>query len=380
VAPDSNAELDAVVTKALAKDPAERYAAAGEFARDARRAVGVSSREPGAVGARPRRGLGWIAAIAAAAVIAVVVIAVLTSGGEEAPPAAAAIPHVKPAAIRLDPETGSAEQAIGGFTYRQAPTYIGDLGVGEGGVWVGAPPLIYHLDPVTSTIRDSIPNPLPGGSLAVGFRTIWVATANEVQRINPATDEPLGPVHLEDPQGIKTTSKIAVGEHAVWATTQAALYRIDPITARVIGKTEITGSTGLAVGDGTVWVVDDLTGTLTAFEGSDGNVRDSVALPGSLDGVVAGGGSVWVLDREAGVVSVVDPHTLRVLDTVRVGGDERDMVFGADAVWLADGADRTVTHMDPVDRRTTTFDVPGEAASVSVDQDGEVWVLSVPAA
>ena len=166
----------------------------------------------------------------------------------------------------------------------------------------------------------------------------------------------------------------------MWATTQSALYRIDPITARVIGRTEITGSTGLAVGDGAVWVVDDLTGTLTAFEESDGSERDSVTLPGSLDGVVAGGGSVWVLDREAGVVSVVDPDTLTVLDTVRVGGDERDMVFGGGAVWLADGADRTVTRMDPVDRRTTAFDVPGEAAFVSIDQDGDVWVLSVPAA
>ena len=380
VAPDPNAELDAVVAKALTKDPAGRYAAAGELARDARRAVGVPSGEPGAVPARPGRRPGWIAAIAAAAVIAVVVIAVLISGGEEAQPTAAAIPQVKPAAIHLDPETGSAEQTIGGFTFRQAPTYVGDLAVGEGGVWVGAPPLIYHLDPVTSTIRDSIPNQLPGGSLAVGFRTIWVARANEVQRINPATDEPLGSVHLENPQGITTSSRIAVGEHAVWATTQAALYRIDPVTARVIGKTEITGSTGLAAGDGAVWVVDDLTGTLTAIEESDGSVRDSVDLPGSLDGVVAGGGFVWVLDREAGVVSVVDPESLMILDTVRVGGDERDMVFGDDAVWLADGVDRTVTHIDPVDRRTTALDVPGEAAFVSVDQDGEVWVLSVPAA
>jgi YVTN family beta-propeller protein len=187
-------------------------------------------------------------------------------------------------------------------------------------------------------------------------------------------------VRLAEAQGIVDVSKIAVGQDAMWATTQSALYRLDPFTAGVIGKTEITGSTGLAVADGTVWVVDDFAGTLTAFDESSGGLRDSVDLPGSLDGVVAGGGSAWVLDHEAGVVSVVDPDTLTVLDTVRVGGDERDIVFAAAAVWLADGADRSVTRIDPVDRLTTAFDVPGDAQGVTVDREGALWVLSVPEA
>jgi streptogramin lyase len=279
----------------------------------------------------------------------------------------------------LDPESGSVERTIGGFTYRQDTT-VGDLAVGEGGVWVGAPPLVYHLDPVTGELRDSIHIPLPGGNLAIGFRTVWVVVANDVQRINPATDQTLRTVHLEDAQGIVDVSEIAVGRDAMWATTETALYRLDPFTAVVIGSTDIGGSTGLAVADGTVWVIDDFAGTLSAFDESSGQLRDSVELPGSLDGVVAGGGSVWVLDDEAGVVTLVDPDTLTVVDTVRVGADERDIEFGADAVWLADGADRSVTRIDPVDRGTTAFEVPGDAESVAVDPDGALWVLSVPPA
>jgi predicted Ser/Thr protein kinase len=381
VAPASNAELDVVVAKALAKAPPERYETAGAFARDARQAAGVSSGERAVVPARHRRRLGWIAGLAVAAVAGVIAVAVLVSSGDSADePSVAAAPPVRPTAVMLDPETGSVEQTIGGFTYRQAPTLVGDLAAGQGGVWVGAPPLVHHLDPVTGAIRDSIHLSLPGGNLAVGFRTVWVAVANAVQRINPATDQTLRSVRLGEAKGIVDVSEIAVGEDAMWATTQSALYRLDPFTARVIGVTEITGSTGLAVADGTVWVVDGFAGTLTAFDESSGGPRDSVELAGSLDGVVAGDGSVWVLDHQAGVVSVVDPDTLRVLDTVRVGGDERDIVFGADAVWLADGADRSVTRIDPVDRQTTAFDVPGDAEGVTVDQDGAVWVLSVPEA
>ena len=376
----SNTELDAVVTKALSKDPSARYPTAGELAREARHAVGASSGERDAVPAPSnRRRLSWIGALVAVGAIVAIAAVLMSRGGDAGEPGPAAIARVKPAAIMLDPESGSVERTIGGFSYRSVPTFIGDLVAGEGGVWVGAPPFVHHLDPVTGTIRGSVHVALPSGNMAVGFRTIWVAIADDVVRINPATDETLRTIRLDEPQGIESASEIAAGRDAMWATTDHGLHRIDPFSGRVTDDIDIAGSTGLAVADGTIWVVDDFAGTLTAFDESLGEVRDSVQIAGSLDGVVAGGGWVWVLDHEAGVVSVVDPDSLAVVDTVRVGGDERDIVFGADAVWLADGSDRTVTRIEPATRQTTAFDIPGEAQYVTVGQEtSEVWALSVP--
>lgn len=382
VAPDLPRDLDGVVARALAKDPSERQATAGGFAQEARRAAGASSGERDAVSAGPnRRLLAWIGALVGVVAIVAVVVAIVAAGGsDEPPPPAAATPRVKPAAIMLDPETGSVESSIGGFSYRSRPTYLGDLAAGEGAVWVGVPPMISHLDPVTGTVRGTADVGPTAGNIAVGFRTVWVSVETEVERINPSTDALLPTVRLEDAQGtIVGAGEIAAGDKSMWATTDQALYEIDPFTGRVIGSTEITGSTGMAAGDGTVWIVDDFSGTLTAFDESTGEVRDSIEIPGSLDAVAVGGGSVWVLDTEAGLVSVVDPDTLTVVDTVRVGGDERDIVFGADAVWLADGSDRSVTRIEPATRQTTAFEIPGEAQHVTVDQEtGEVWALSVP--
>jgi hypothetical protein len=366
----------------MAKQPADRYPTAGAFARAARHALGVTSGERETVppGSKRRR-IAWIAGLVALVSLAAIVAIVAAADQDDDRPAVGAEPPGRPAAVKLDPETGAVEASIEGFSARSVPTFVGDLAAGEGGVWAGLPPLVHHLDPVTGTIRRSIPVPLPFAALAVGFRTVWVARPYIVERINPATDELLRPVRLEQPHGIVSASEIAVGTDAMWVATNDALYRIDPFTARVIASTDISGSTGLTVAYGTVWVVDDFSATLTAFDESNGKVRDSVGIPGSLDDVVAGSDSVWVLDHEAGVVSVVDPDSLSVLDTVRVGGDERDIVFGASAVWLADGSDRSVTRIDPVNMQTAHFEVAGEALHVTVDRGtGDLWVLVVPEA
>jgi Protein kinase domain len=376
----SAADLDGVLARAMAKRPSDRYPTTGELARDARRAVGVSSGERVAVSEPSRRRpIALVMGVVGLVAVLLAAVAVLSGGGGEGEADPGAAPDVDQAAVRLDPETGAIEQSIGGFTYREQALNIGDLAAGEGGVWVGSPPVLEHLDPVTETLRETISLQSPFAIVAVGFRTVWVSTPGEIQRINPATDERLRPVRLRTPQGITSIAELAIGEDAVWVTADRTLYRVDPVTGRVVDRIAVTGSTGLAVGEGSVWVADDFTGELTAFDEATGEVRGSAQMAGSLDGVAVGGGWVWVLDGEAGVVTRVDPTTLSVLDTVRAGGDERDIVFGAGALWLADGSDGSVTRIDPISRQTTVFDVGGTVLYVAVDEASDaLWAVSVP--
>jgi serine/threonine-protein kinase len=372
-------ELDPVVAKAMAKRPSDRYASAGEFARAARHAVGVTSGERQAAAPRSPRRRILVVAVAVAAALAVIGLALaLSSGDDGTPPSGpAATGSLTNVVQRIDPGTGEVMQSIGGINQKAENLRVSGFAAGEGGLWVTNFANLQHVDPVSGTVRANVSIQSPFLTPIVAFRIVWIATDDAVERINPATDELLRSVGLEQLSGIAVPPYIAAGEGAVWVVLDKVLSQIDPATNEIVHETTpVPGSTGIAVGEGAVWVIDKLTGSLTAIDPRTGAARASADLPGNLDDVVAGGGSVWVLDRAVGTVSVVDPQTLTVDATVRVGDDEQNLVFGAGAVWLADGPATSMSRIDPVTRELTTYPMAGPVVDVAVDQDtGALWVL-----
>ena len=376
---DEPRELEPVIARAMAKRPGERYATAGEFARAARHALGQTSGERETTTPRaPRRRTVLVAgAVVVAAAVGVLAFA-LSSGDGDAPPPAGplATGSVVNTVQNIDPETGEVLQAIGDIVYKPENLRVGGLAAGEGGVWVANFANVQHVDPLSATTRATVPIDAPFLSPVVAFRTVWVATGDSVERINPATDELLRPIRLSAIGGIALPAIVAAGEGAVWAALDKTLYRIDPVANEIAAEIALAGSNGVAVGEGAVWVIDKLSGSLTAIDPGTGEVSASTTLAGNLDDVVAGGGSVWVLDRAVGIVAVVDPESLAATNTVRVGDDEQNIVFGAGAVWLADGEANSISRIDPLTREVATFPMGGPVADVTVDPDsGAVWVL-----
>jgi serine/threonine-protein kinase len=375
--PDLPPEIDQVVATAMAKRPDDRYGSAGELAGEARRALAVRTeveRRP-----IPRGRL----AIAGAVVLAVAlgIAGLIASRGKDSPsragPPAVTGPPIG-SVVRLNPSSGTIAQTISGLTVNTSGGHLVGFAAGQGGLWVGSPPVVEHVDPQTDTVRGTIV--LRSYFLRVietGYRLVWVAagTPNSIERINPATDTLLRSVPLPS-GGISAPPFLAVGEGGVWVGSGNVVYELDPNDARIRHRIRIPNLGGVAAGEGSVWALDDIEGLLMKIDPATGKVARSVEIPGNLDSVAVGGGVVWVVDEHAGTVLVVDPNSLSILGTVRVGTGVQDVQFGAGALWLADGTDDSVTRIDPVTRSATTFRIGSPVVRVAVDPDtGAVWAL-----
>jgi virginiamycin B lyase len=201
---------------------------------------------------------------------------------------------------------------------------------------------------------------------------VWVGADPGIERINPIDGDALRPIRLE--QG----STVAVGAGHVWAATaRGTLYRVDPTIATVEEEIE-TGANAfdIAVGLGGVWIVDELTSTVTRVDIDTFAVGPPIDLGGDLTDIEAGVGSVWVVDERGGVVYEIDPDTQRLVNTIRVGSDPTDAALGLDAVWVTNRGDGTISRIDPLTGDAEEIDVGAPVAAIDVDERrGRLWVF-----
>ena len=110
-------------------------------------------------------------------------------------------------------------------------------------------------------------------------------------------------------------------------------------------------------------VVDTRTGQVTA----------TVNVP-SPTGVAVGGGSVWVVEHADGKLARIDPATDKVVGEVAlgVGGDDpvcgmcaENVVYAFDSAWTANDLGRSITRVDGVTFKATTFPTANRVWSVT---------------
>ncbi|HEY7620438.1 MAG TPA: protein kinase [Solirubrobacteraceae bacterium] len=389
--PDLPREFDAVVQRAMAKRPSERYQSAGDLGQAALVAAGALRRaraesvvatgdaaplaaelrrrsradeaeeagEPvaDARAERPRRRSHLLLQGVAAGFLVLLALGVVAALG--------ALAKLGP-----DPEA-------------RTPVEVGAspaaLAAGGEALWVAnaADGTVSRIDPASRKVTGGAikVGPVPA-ALAVGAGAVWVANSDDgtVSRIDLSSGRVVGrPIRVgAQPLGV------AADADAVWVANSAdgTVSRIDPTSGAVVGRPIRVGAQPLGVAadrDG-VWVVSGRGRSLTHIRSRTSRADRKLALPFAPTAVAVGAGAVWVVSADRGTLTPVTPGARQVVGrAIRVGTDPVAIAIGAGAVWVADAAEGSVKEIGPRTRSVVATTPVGQWPSGVAVAGGAVW-------
>ncbi len=244
---------------------------------------------------------------------------------------------------------------------------------------------LRHFNAATGT---TIGHPLALGgrpiSVVSGFGRIWVAdiSGSVVWEINPKTASVVGsPIPVAE-----GPVSLAAGDGGVWVASLVAgsVSLIDPRTRNVVATATLPdGAVRLTIGPDGVWVSGQ-TDSLTRVDARpvNGSLQwRTVEVGQGPFGVAVGDGSVWVANVKSGSVSRVEPVSMHVTATYAVGGagggvpaNPEMVALWHNRLWVADGQQGVVVALEPTTGQQTGMPVavPGVIRQLVID-DGTLW-------
>jgi hypothetical protein len=363
------AELDAVLARALAKEPVRRQESAGELMAEARACVDERAQVSTTRMRRRRVTRRRLAAAGVVlAVVAAVVGAALVLGGS--PPSVVPPPS---SLAEIDPANG---RVTGFVTVGDGPA---GAAYAAGKVWVANAEqgTVSVVDPETDAVETvSLGRPDEAHPVAIAAdETVWVALGAERQLVQLNTQfvgEVLGePVAVE-----QEPLAVLVADGRVCAATAVRVECFDATDGSPLGRTAVidAGAFTLASGAGTLWVGGQ--DAITQFAPTALEARGvPIAVSGRVTGLAFGGGSLWAVAQgeSGGGVSRLAVGARAPQSTTELDGRPTAVVYEADAVTVAVD-NGTVARVSPTSSTVSDTFETGGTPSALVSGGGRIWL------
>jgi DNA-binding SARP family transcriptional activator len=333
---------------------------------------------PTARPAPPRAAL-ILVGIAALVAAAVLVVLIRDVGRPVEPPASVVLDLAPNSLAVVDRDDGSPTAA------RELPGY--PVGV----VAVGDDVAVATIDSTTLSVYDgaegtlirSVPLDVVPGAIAADGETIWLAAARRgvLTQFRAGYEEPVRRLRW-DRRGTARTG-IAAGDGAVWVTDGSrGLARIDARTGDVRWTQADRPLDGVTLGAGAVWAFSSESPGVVRVNPDTGEAESitTVTRPGSTAAapvdIAATADHVWLLNANTATVTAIDTGAGSPESTIEVGIDRApaDITAGEGVVWVANG-DGTLTRIGDAREAPTSLWV-GESLSGVAAAAGRLWVTT----
>ena len=355
VAPDLPPAVDAVFTRALAKDRDGRPDRASDLMSDLRAALGGvagaaigeiveqrASAGPSARGSSPpapslaRPATRW----AIPAVLGLGAILVLVIGSVAAAGYFFRDRFLKPAVSTYG--VGASPRALlsAGDSVWVANVLDGTLTRLEAQGCDGPP------DPCGQTLNAYPVAGLPAG-LAFDGQALWIASGLDrvLTRLDPATGAEMG--RFEIPSVPHTL--LLAHDHLWTVNTSENSMTKAGLDGSLVGDYPVGRAPAGMVDDGDwLWVAAQQDEAVMKVDPATGEVIGRVDLSGGPSALAFDGRLLWVTLQQAGEVVSIDPISREVGSHIHVGESPIAILYDGETLWSADQASDTVTRIDPV--------------------------------
>ena len=281
--------------------------------------------------------LALVGALLVAGAVAAAAVELTSRGG------AVLVPRANSVAA-IDPET---DRVVAVIRVGERPSA---LAYGFGSLWVanGDDGTVMRIDPSTQRVQATIGIGGDLADLAIGYGSVWVADGNEgtLTRIDPSANGVQRTISFGrvDPLFPKPVFDVSVGTGGVWITRDTEIIRIDPRTNAPSERLATPAATGIAVGDGRIWVT---TASERILRFDDGVARPTASIEtahGAVAPLVANG-DLFVVMSGFGLAKV-DPGNARVFLSFPSGTTPIADAADGVTVWVANAGDGDVVRFD----------------------------------